>query len=226
MRTLSLDSLLPFFPEKTPRNKQSVVVMIVRETVFPFLLLVSVIDFVGTRPSFRRKSDRRSRTHHHHRPLDAEEELQLQEQKHDNLILMRDIIRELGFTLTFGKQGLNIHIGSENKERSEKSRDMKPADDPKDQPFRNVVNHVEDDVTPRKGTMRESVVVAGRPYILIPLSSKGHEKSTNELDSSKGPTTRPPVTTPGSDFVFPTLLTPSTVTESMRETESVNERRK
>lgn len=201
--------------------------MIVRETVFSFLLLVSVIDFVGTRPSFRRKSDRRSRTHHHHRPLDTEEELQLQEQKHDNLIIMRDIIREIGFTLTFGKQGLNIHIGSENKDRSEeKSRDMKTTDDSKDQPFREVVNHVEDDLTARKGTMRESLVVAGRPYILIPLPSKEHEKSTNELDSSKGPTTRPPVTTAGSDFVFPTLLTPNPVTESMRETESVNERRK
>lgn len=208
--------------------------MLARKTLWWLLVLTIAADLTIARPLRRRHLQhrhRQQRTHfHQHEDDDGEEEV-IEEDRHDNLQLIRDIVAMVGFNLTFGRDGLKMYLGSRpiNPFPHTESKDLKFRSSESDDEFKNLLK-----ITGLSA--KDSVLmIAGRPFLLIPISHDNGviptppEKKQFSSDQRKvhaynstaeflGHLVRS--STPESEFVFPTLLTPNPVTEPFSDLEN------
>ena len=197
-----------------------------------FLILTIAADLSLARPLRKRQQQRQHHRQHrsHSHFDDEEEEGTIEDETHDNLQLIKDIIQMVGFNLTFGRDGLKVHLGSrsntpfphaEGKSLSYRSSGFNA--EPKNQ-----VNMI----TGSNGK-DATLLISGRPYLLIPMpenyglipmpvkkqkdeaGQKGKKEETTRKPQYFGqPVTSSTTTTETSEFVFPTLLTPNPVTDA------------
>lgn len=204
--------------------------MLVRETVLCFLILTIAANVSTGRPVHRRHPRHRQQRSHYHDH--EEEEGPIEDETHDNLQLIRDIIQMVGFNLTFGRDGLKIHLGS-------RSNSPFPHTEAKSLNYRSSANNADpkNQVNLIKGSTGKdpTILISGRPYLLIPMPDNyglipmpGHKRvETSETKGTRDsktplfgqPVTASTTTTDKSNFVFPTLLTPNPVTDSFRDFE-------
>lgn len=197
--------------------------MLLKNSFSIFLLIAMTADLIGGRPTHRRPHRRQQRSHHHSH--DEEEEARIEDETHDNLQLIRDIIQMVGFNLTFGRDGLRVHLGSRSNAPfpHTEAKSMDYGSSASDEQSRPVVH-----LTPAN---KSKILIAGRPFLLLPMpddyallplpSKQTADVTRKGVRDGKTPLFGQPVTsaavTQASDFVYPTLLTPNPVTDSVRD---------
>ena len=136
----------------------------------------------------------------------------------DHITAIRDIIRAVGFSLKFGKDGLKIELGKgPEKQSSRKSETRKHQ----------TVQINSDKVTNgpligRRSGVKDAIYISGRPYVLMPIPENyallplpvvGQSSPDPSLTTAAPVSPVTSVTEPA--FSYPSLMPPAPVTESV-----------